>query len=206
MKYILPVFILLTSFSCKHSTDTKEDKVENQDMNNEKVFEILNEADYDIGKLDYQGKILNQQSWKDSNGENVVLFTKDDFEIHVYHYLIKSKESKLLRKVYDFIKDCDYDRTLEFIENSISVTDLDKNNIGEITFAYRIACISDVSPKELKLLILENGDKYIIRGSTIINMGDQEIGGEKNVDASFENAPEEFMLHANKVWSKVVKE
>ena len=58
-----------------------------------------------------------------------------------------------MAKVYDFEKNCDYDLTLEFIENSIEVTNLDNNNFGEITFAYKKACISDVSPKDLKLLM-----------------------------------------------------
>ena len=206
MKYIIQFFILLTIISCKNSTNTKHDKVVNQNINNKNLFKILNDSDYDLEKLDYHGKILNKKFWHDTNGKNIVLFTKNESEIYVYHYLVKSKESKLLRKVYDFVKECDLDLTLEFIENSITVTDLDKNNIGEITFAYRIACISDVTPKQLKLLILENGNKYIIRGNTIINLGNQEIGGDKNVDSSFENASEEFILHANKVWSMVVKE
>lgn len=201
MKYILPLFILLVITSCKDSTNAKTDTDVNQD-----VFEVLIDAERDIVELEYEGEVLDKKIWKDTNGENIVLFTKKESEINVYHYLVKSKETKLLRKVYDVVEDCEWDTVLEFIEQSVTVTDLDKNDIGEITFAYRIACISDVSPKELKLLILENGDKYIIRGKTAIDFGGEEIGGDKNVDSSFENAPDEFLLHADRVWSKVVKE
>jgi hypothetical protein len=30
-----------------------------------------------------------------------------------------------------------------------------------------VACLSDVSPATLKLLVLEDGDKYILRGGTL---------------------------------------
>ena len=90
------------------------------------------------------------------------MFTLKEEELFVYHYSITSDNVTLLRKVYDFEKDCgDYDLFLEFIDHSIQVTDLDNNHIGEITFAYKKACISDVSPLGLKLMILENGNKFI---------------------------------------------
>jgi hypothetical protein len=200
--------------SCKDSTNTKDDsdvdlaasEDVNEDVASEDVFEVLADAEYDLGGLEYEGEVLSKKVWKDTNGENVVLFAKNESEINVYHYLVKPEEPKLLRKVYDVVENCEWDTVLEFVEQSITVTDLDKNDIGEITFAYRIACISDVSPKELKLLVLENGDKYIIRGETVINLGSEEMGGDKNIDPSFESAPKEFLLHADEVWSKVVKE
>jgi len=132
-----------------------------------------------------------------------VLFTKNKEELFVYHYSIIGGKAKLLRKVYDFEKGCDYDLFLDFIENSIGVTDLDKDNLGEITFAYQKACISDVSPKGLKLLILENGNKYIIRGTNSIDKPGIKVDGSKKVDASFDEAPAGFLSLANKIWDKV---
>jgi hypothetical protein len=35
-----------------------------------------------------------------------------------------------------------------------------------VTFAYTLACRSDVSPVTFKLLMLENGRKYIVRGES----------------------------------------
>ena len=167
---------------------------------------MLDKPGYDLSKLKYDGKIINQKVWEDSNGENIVLFTKNKEELFVYHYSITGDNAKLLRRVYDFEKDCEYDLFIDFIENSIGVTDLDKNNLGEITFAYQKACISDVSPKELKLLMLENGNKYIIRGTTSIDKPGIQTTGSKKVDASFDKAPAGFLMHADKIWSKVEKE
>lgn len=166
-------------------------------------FNVLNKSNHDLSKLNYDGKILHKRFWNDLNGENITLFTQKGNELFVYHYSIDSDNAKLLRKVYDFEKECEFDLTLEFIENSIGVTDLDNNNVGEITFAYKKGCISDVSPLDLKMLMLENGNKYIIRGRTVINMGTEKVGGDKNIDASFEMAPTSFLSHANSVWNNI---
>ena len=87
-------------------------------------FNVLNKPTYDLSKLDVDGKIVNKRVWEDSNGENIVLFTRKKNELFVYHYTTKSNNAKLLRKVYDFEKECDYDLIIGFIENSIKVTDL----------------------------------------------------------------------------------
>jgi hypothetical protein len=52
------------------------------------------------------------------------------------------------------------------------VTDLDHDGVGEVTFAYLLNCAGDVSPARLKLLVLEDGAKYIIRGSSYARPGD----------------------------------
>ena len=182
-----------------------EEIVENKQTKENNKFSVLNKPDYDLSKLEYDGKIVNKKIWQDANGENIALFTRKGNELFVYHYSISADIVKLLRKVYDFERDCDYDLFLEFIENSIGVTDLDENNYGEITFAYKKACISDVSPLDLKLLMLENGNKFIIRGLTVVNTGNEKIGGDKNIDASFEKAPDNFLSHANTIWESVNK-
>ncbi len=168
-------------------------------------FSIMDKPNYDLSKLNHEGKIGKKRFWQDANGENIVLFTQKKEELFIYHYAINGGNVKLLRKVYDFEKDCDYDLTLAFIENSIKVTDLDNNNFGELTFVYKKACISDVSPLGLKLAMLENGDKFMIRGTTSIDQPSIKVDGTKNVDASFKDAPDSFLSHANKIWESVNK-
>lgn len=182
-----------------------EDEIAEQDVEVD-LLTFSDEIAIDPSTLTYDGDIAFTKSWQDDNGDNIALFTKKEEELFVYHYGRKEGEAKLLRKIYDFEKDCEFDRTLEFLKNDILLTDLDNDQIGEISFAYRKACISDVSPKELKLLILENGDKYIIRGNTLISFGEESYGGEKQVDASFDQAPEGFLSHATQLWEEVVAE
>ena len=185
------------------------DKLERQENDDLKStsFEILNVSKYNPDRLQYQGKVIYEKSWQDFNGENIVLFTTNKEELFVYHYAVKNKNVRQLRKVYDFEKNCDADLLIKFIERSIVISDLDQDNYGEITFAYKKGCRSDVSPLTLKLLTLENGEKYIIRGSTLIDFGGgAPYGGEKNIDPSFYNAPKSFLRSANIIWRAIVKE
>jgi len=184
----------------------EEQIVKNEQGQGSNKFSMLDRPNYDISKLKYNGKIVHQRIWQDANGENIALFTRKKNELFAYHYAVNSNVAKELRKVYDFEKQCEFDLFLEFIENSIQVTDLDNNNFGELTFAYKKACISDVSPKDLKLLMLENGNKFIIRGTTLIEMPGAKIDDTKKVDASFDNAPASFLTHAVSVWDKVKNE
>ncbi len=191
---------IINKIFLKWNGENFEEKI----MKNQAV-KILDKPNYDLSKLNHDGKIVHKRFWQDSNGENIVLFTRNKEELFAYHYTIDADNVKLLRKVYDFEKKCDYDLFLGFIENSIKVTDLDTNNFGEITFAYKKACISDISPKGLRLLMLENGNKFIIRGTTSIDKPGIKVDGTKNIDASFKNAPDNFLSHANKIWEGINK-
>ena len=80
------------------------------------------------------------------------------------------------------------------------------NNVREITFAYRKACRSDVSSSTMKLLTLENGEKYIIRGTTKICLPGYSEESQKKIDPSFYNAPHPFLTNANRIWQANILE
>tara|TARA_B110000285_G_scaffold184112_1_gene208569 strand:- start:2757 stop:3458 length:702 start_codon:yes stop_codon:yes gene_type:complete len=152
--------------------------------------------------VNYAGRIVRQLTWIDKNGENLALFTKKGFEIWVYHYAFTNGSPKLLRKVRDNEFNCEYDMSLDFMKKTIGVTDLDRDNYGELTFAYEKGCRSDVSPLDMKLLMIENGDKYIIRGSQTLDMDDYTYHGTKIIDPAFYNGPSSFLNHASNVWDR----
>lgn len=88
---------------------------------------------------------------------------------------------------------------MAFLDGATEVTDLDADGFGELTFAYSLACRSDMSPARLKLLMLENGEKFILRGTTNVpGVG----GGQYTVDASFKAGPPALLEHAKKVWKR----
>ena len=187
-------------FTLQMEIEKQKSKIDSlQQESNYNAFSFTGSAvsKYNFDKLSFEGDIVHHKIWQDLNGENIVLFTKKNFELYVYHYAIKNGNVKKLREVYDIEADCEYDLSLDFIMNSIVVTDLDQNNYGEITFAYYKACRSDVSGATMKLLTLENGEKYIIRGTTTMP-GYYE--GQKNIDPSFYSAPKIFLTYANQVW------
>ena len=219
MKTITLALLTIILIAC-NSTSKEAEKIKQQVIDSLKVehakeikeikstsFKPLQVSKYNPERLQYQGEIISTKIWQDINGENIVLFTASKEELFVYHYAIKNENIKLIRKVYDFEKNCEFDLSIGFIDKSIEVTDLDQNNYGEITFAYKKSCRSDMSPMILKLLTLENGEKYIIRGTTIIEVDyGSSYGGEKNIDPSFYNAPKLFLTNANRIWGEIVKE
>lgn len=155
-------------------------------------------------------------SWIDKLGENLIVVTTTDEktvnednrikEFFVYHYLIKENSNEVLWKTYDFIKDCPFDITLEFIDSSLTVTDLDDDDIAETSFMYKLSCRSDVSPDEMKLIMHEGQDKYAIRGEMMLKINDEEQGkGKMDIDISFKKAPEFFRNYAVKQWNKFNK-
>jgi len=159
------------------------------------------------------GTLQHGLRWQDGNGENLVLFARAETRrprasarLTVRHWLSGARP-RLLREVKDAVEGCEFDLTAKFLPASFAVTDLDGDGVGEVTFAYEQTCRSDVSPATLKLLVLENGDKYILRGETSVKVSDSErMGGGYTVDPSFRRAPKAFLPHAATVWAKIVRE
>ena len=165
----------------------------------------------------HKGTVVRALSWTDKNGGNMLLLTETNEiwdrhresrtrELYAYHYANrKTATYQLLRQIHDFEKDCPLDIALAHLSNSLTVTDLDKDGFAEITFLYTNGCKGDVSPDVLKLMLLENGAKYAIRGETTLYQGGKPLEGygngtPKTVDASFAQAPKAFLAHANRQW------
>ena len=163
-----------------------------EELNAQPKFYITSSIDYNINNLEHKGSVVETKTWKDLNGENIVLFCQRTAELFVYHYCINNSEVKLYRKVQDHLY-TDYPE-VQFVPESINVSDLDNDDIGEITFGYTLLDMTATGYADLKLLILENGDKYIIRGNT---------GDKKNIDKSLKEGPNEFLNEANRVWKKI---
>jgi len=172
--------------------------------------------------IKFSGNIVDGKRWVDKSGENILILTETgkkkgskqvfdgeytfSSELFGYHFLNMGGDYILLWKVNDFIKDCGFDLTLNHINNSLSITDLNKNGIGESTFLYRMSCRSDVSPSELKLMMHEGSDKYALRGRMYINMQEMKEGGEYKVDKSFDSAPAGFLDYAKSQWREYREE
>jgi hypothetical protein len=171
---------------------------------------------YDVNNLPdgikYQGKVVAGARWEDKNGSNILVITetkqtlsgeKKEKELFGYHFMDKEMGPELLWKINDFVKDCEFDITLEFVTGSLTITDLNKDGVAESTFLYKMSCRSDVSPNVLKLLMHEGNKKYAMRGTTKVEIkGEKPYGGETNIDPSFNLAPEIFLSYAKEQWTK----
>ena len=155
--------------------------------------------------------VVTAWKWSDQNGENLALFgnvgADDKNGSQLWVRVVSGADKKELRLVKDGVEVCEFDTTCAFADGATGVTDLDKDGVSELTFAYRLACRSDVSPSDLKLLVLEGTDKYILRGSSFIDFGDGgAVGGDFKPDPEKAKWPAGFDAHAEKTWAAVRKE
>jgi hypothetical protein len=149
----------------------------------------------------------------DKNGKNYLIITtllnrSDEWAsktILAKHYIKKGENNfELIRQITDSEVHCEFDNELHFLDKSLIISDLDKNNYAEITFMYKVGCRSDVSPITLKLMVIENGNKAAIRGKTLPRGFD--FKKEKNADAAFLKLPKSIQDQANKLWDKFTPE
>lgn len=167
------------------------------------------------GSIHYDGHIINAVQWRDSLGNNIVITTEtgsvksktnnnySEAALYAYHYIEKGGKINLTWKVYDFIKECEFDLKANFIKNSFAVTDLDKNGKAEVWLMYETICTSDMSPGDMKIIMHEDGKKYAVRGKSKTKISATEyIGGEYSFDAAFKKAPKVFRQYATGLWKK----
>jgi len=177
------------------------------------VFKVLpfDKSDQSF-KDSIKGTLIDGLSWQDADGEHRVLFTANAVQMNkngqqsgaVYAYCFNKNGADWKKKweVKDKIDNCEIDATCEFLPGSFTITDNDGNNVGEVTFLYKLSCKGDVSPDEKKLIMYEGMNKYAIRGSTILQFAEGKEGGDKKIDASFTKAAKPLLDFANSQWDK----
>lgn len=165
--------------------------------------------------INYLGKIKTAVRWTDNLGDNIVITTEtgdtqsksgdsDDYRdaaLYAYHFLIFEDSVHQTWRVNDFIKECPLDIEANFIQNTFQVTDLNKDGIGEIWLMYIVACRSDVSPADMKIIMYQSGQKFAMRGQTKVEPSKGEfMGGDYKFDKAFNEGPTEFREFAKKMW------
>jgi hypothetical protein len=90
----------------------------------------------------------------------------------------------------------------KFHEAAFAITDLDKDGIAEVTFAYELSCRNDTRPAIYKLIVLENGVQYMLNGKTRIEAAGvlADPGGNFEPDPAAAKWPRGFLDHAKKLW------
>jgi hypothetical protein len=209
---VFPVLITaLVVSSCSESASLEEKKKQSVTP-----FKSLKLNETEMKGFQFKGDLVLAKSWQDNNGNNYLILSQKDSEkedpemgdllstreLYIYHYVKMAGKIKQLRKFQDWQKECLFDNRARFIKNAVFITDLDKNNLGEAIFVYRLGCSSELSPDDLKLIITENGKKYAIRGTTKIEGYESSFGeATTNIDSAFSQASGEFLEYAKQVWS-----
>lgn len=167
--------------------------------------------------------------WTDSLGDNVIVTTQktqrpsDDVIFRrnarglsdkgisdyfkesptfAYHFFIQNDTANLSWKAAGSVKSCDVNTKGNKVKNSLVVTDLDKNKIAEVWLIYKAFCIDDEVPNGMKIIMYENGKRYMLNGTRILQLDGKTVGGEFSFDESFKTAPQIFIKYAKELWKK----
>lgn|GEM_PF-1209716 len=220
--FILPLLLILIA-ACNNSKNNADEPVAKNDSATSGKTEqtpVNTNPVFSLGAFDknntplkdsVKGNIINGAGWTDANGIYTVLLSQTENKMingqqnqRIYASCFKNESGKWTREwlVQDFIENCEVDATCEFFPQSLTVTDNDHNNTGEVTFLYKLSCKGDVSPDQKKLIMYEGTTKYAIRGTTILLFNGGKEGGEKKTDPSFNTAPKSLLDFANLQWDK----
>jgi hypothetical protein len=169
--------------------------------------------------ITYQGDFDRGLRFGDRNGENwVVVSTSESSKkapsewdstlrskfLFVRHVVLEASGPRELRLLRDHEVDCEFDLLLRVADDAFQVTDVDADGYGEVNVGYESACRSDVAPDTYKFFLLENGEKFGIRGTTRVPDGEQWWGGDMKADPALEASPALF-AHAKALWPRLVK-
>lgn len=175
----------------------------------------------------YKGGIVDGLTWTDSIGKHFVILTEtgpfvgknqkseitdcegacQDAELYAYHYVKTKDSSYQLWQLTDFERTCAFDVTASFAKESLSVTDFDRDGLAEVWLVYKTTCTSDVSPRTMKLLMYEEKNKYVARGTSKVKPGSGGVvGGSMQLDAAFQGGPPIFKTFATRLWNKHVED
>lgn len=164
-----------------------------------------------------RGTLIAARRWVDAKGENLVaLWQTGEFDSKAEP---GARDAELRASLYrqdaggawtrvwtvnDHVRDCQVDVGCAFVRGSLQITDLDANQVAEVSFIYRLACVGDISAWEQKLVMVEDGRKYLIRGSAVVRYPDGSLmdGGQQVVDVSFNTAPAPFKAFALRHWRR----
>lgn len=147
-----------------------------------KICEVF--SDNEVNKLftlfekKTTSEIYDEIEEETSNIENTELFAK------------LFKNNQLVVKVYDKM-DCYTDGYVNYIKDSFSITDLDKDGVKETSFLYLLNCDAEPMPSKMKLIMIEGEQKNKIRGEQSF-LNTSEIP-KFSIDNSFKKAPTVFL-------------
>ncbi|GAB3637375.1 hypothetical protein GCM10027422_29650 [Hymenobacter arcticus] len=165
--------------------------------------------------LKRSGRVVQALRYTDRTGTYTVLATQSGpapdpaapasdsqrADLYAYHYPANSAAPTW--QVHDFEDDCPLDIEAQFRPKGLTVTDLDHDGTAEVWLVYRTTCRGDVSPSTQKIIMHEGPQKYAVRGTSRIAIGNgQHDGGAYTLDAAWQAAPVAFRQHAAQLWQQ----
>ena len=143
--------------------------------------------------LKVPGRFHAGLAYADAAGEHVVVLSTKDGPGSRHLFATQAKKVKggfqIIRTVKDWATGCEFDLLVDFQDAVFLASDVDADGRAEVTFGYRLGCVSDVSPVPQKLILLEGPDKHAARGETRVQTGEAEwTGGAFTLDDGLDPA------------------
>jgi len=182
------------------------------------------DAPENLKKLE-KTKIVGGAKWKDKQGSFLLVLVEmpvfekpskespSDSVNHTEAQAYLFKNGNQIQK-YLIVESAPLDVRATFIQEATTITDADKNDIGEATVLIKHHTRGDVSPSSLTLVTFTDESKYEIKGTMKVmppkgspmekDMPDG-MGGEKDTKL-FANAPAPLLAQAVQIWEKFFKE
>jgi len=170
--------------------------------------------------IHYKGIVDHAVKYIDKEGEHMVITTEDDGvkkvdggddekseDLYAYCYKLNGDQWVLTWQMHDFVNECQFDISGGYLPATFAVTDLNKDGKAEVWLVYRLACRSDVSPSDMKVIMHEGEKKFAMRGGSKVKVnGTDYYGGDYKFDDAFKTGPETFRQYAQQLWKKNVME
>jgi hypothetical protein len=122
-----------------------------------------------------EGTIVDAWSWDDKNGHNLVVTSAATTKagkqsLRVIHVSGLDGTPKTLRIMRDpnLPNPCSSTGTAGFAKDGLVIRDLDSNGIAEVMIGWSSRCGGKGTNSEVKLALITNGQKYIIRGQGVV--------------------------------------
>jgi hypothetical protein len=97
------------------------------------------------------------------------------------------------------------DSEAAFFAKHVTITDLNKDGIAEVTVPYKMFCGGGVDSDTIKLIMRQGKEKYALRGESLVRLpGQEDFGGTYKADAALalpRNAA--YQKHLVAVWKQV---
>ncbi len=165
----------------------------------------------------YKGSIDTAVKFSDQEGDHVIFTTEDDaidtgqrrtgIYLHAYCYTVKANKWISAWQLYDFTDECDFDISGGFLARTFAITDLNHDGKAEVWLMYNLACRSDVSPSDVKIIMHEGSKKYALRGNSRVKVNATDYyGGDYKFDEAFKHGSKEYMNYAMQLWNRNLNE
>lgn len=150
------------------------------------------------------GSIVEAWGWTDKNGRNLVVTSragrKGNRSLRVTHLAGLDGDPRVLRVLRDpnLPANCRRVGFAGFTAKSLIVRDLDSNNVAEVLVGWSSRCGGKAASSVIKLALITNGDKYIVRGQGVIGKA-----ADPDPDPSASGWPDGFYKVVNAQYSKL---